>query len=292
MISSAEVFWHLSDYCDQGCEYCPPRYRGGDSPKPTDIYLSIIKKIQDSRYKFANSITWQLSGGEPLSIPSISSILGKIKEHPSFVKIETAGGNSWFDYMSIQEHIDQITFTYHHWQNSSVAEYIIDFCQTNNKVIRIKVPFFPGKVKEQLELISELNSRNIPTRGLPLHKDARSGNSLIDGYTTGEVNLMFGRPEDWVPPPPPPRDPNAPDPNWKNPNIDDGSPKNLGYTCYAGVDYLYISHQGWVNGSDCGGRNEGNVYEPDWMPHEEPFTCPMFFCRSERDKQKIRIIKS
>lgn len=291
MISNAEVFWHLTDYCDQGCEYCPPRYRGGDSPKPTDIYLSIIKKIQDSRYKFAESIIWQLSGGEPLSIPSITSMLQKIKEKPSFVKIETAGGNSWFDYMSIQEYIDQITFTYHHWQNPSVAEYIIDFCKTNNKVIRVKVPFVPGKVKEQLLLIQDLNSRGVPSRGLPLYKDARSGNGFIDGYTEGEINLMFGRPEDWVQPPPPPVDPNAPDPNWKDPNIDDGSAKHLGYTCHAGMDYLYISHKGWVNGSDCGARTGGNVYEPDWMPFDEPFTCPMFFCRSEKDKKRIRIIR-
>jgi hypothetical protein len=110
----------------------------------------------------------------------------------------------------------------------------------------------------------------------------------------GEINLMNGRAEDWTPPPPPPpvpRDPNALDPNWKNPNIDDGSPKNLGYQCYAGVDYLYISHKGWVNGSDCGSRTGGNVYEPDWMPFDDPFTCPMFFCRSEADKRRIRINK-
>lgn len=288
---NSHVFWHLTDYCDQECDYCPSRYSGGDTAQPPDVYLSIIKKIQDSRYKYADKIIWQLSGGEPLSIPSIGQMLAKIKEHPSYVKIETAGGNSWFDYMSIQEYIDQITFTYHHWQNSSVAEYIIDFCQTNNKVIKIKVPFAPGKVREQLSLISDLTNRGISTRGLPMFNDARSSNGLIDGYTNSEINLMFGRPEDWVEPPPPPVDPNAPDPAWKDPNQDDGSSKYLGWQCHAGVDYLYISHKGWASGSDCGARSGGNVYEPDWMPMDQPFACPMFFCRSEKDKQRIRINK-
>lgn len=283
----SHVFWHLSDYCDQGCEYCPPRYRGGEAPKPPDVYLSIIDKIQKSRYQFADKINWQLSGGEPLSIPSLTNILKKIKEKPSFIKIETAGGNSWFDYMSIQEYIDQITFSYHHWQNPSVAEYIIDFCQTNNKIIKIKVPFYPGKVKAQLKLIEELNARGIPSKGIPLTVDARD--QLIEGYTNGEVNLMFGRPEDYVAPPAPPPPPR--DPNWKDPNAEDGSPKNLGYTCYAGVDYLYISHRGFVNGSECGGRNGGNVYDEGWEPYSEPFSCPMFRCRSNRDKQLIRINK-
>lgn len=291
MIPNAEVFWHLSDFCDQGCEYCPPRYRGGNSSRPTDIYLSIIKKIQDSRYKFAENIIWQLSGGEPLSMSSIVPILKKIKERASYIKIETAGGNSWFDYMSIQDYIDQITFTYHHWQNTSVAEYIIDFCQTNNKVIKIKVPFYPGKVRQQLALIKELADRGINVQGKALHKDARGSEGLIQGYTNAEINLMFGRPEDWVEPPPPPVDPNAPDPNWKDPNIDDGSAKYLGYNCYAGVDYLYIGHRGYTSGSDCGSRNGGNVFDPDWQPLDEPFKCPMFFCRSEKDKRRLRINK-
>lgn len=286
-----EVYWHLSDYCNQACEYCPPRYRGGNSLRPTEQYLSVIEKIQNSRYKFASNIVWQLGGGEPLSMPDLPVLLQKIKQRSSTVCIETAGGNSWFDYMSIQEYIDQITFTYHHWQNISVAEYIIDFCQTNNKILNIKVPFYPGKVKDQLALISDLQSRGITVEGHALSLDARPGYELISGYSAGEINLMFGRPEDWVPPPPPPIDPNAPDPNWVDPNLDDGSPKNLGYTCYAGVDYLYISHQGYVSGSDCGGRSGGNVYDADWQPYDAPFSCPMFFCKSDQDKRRIRINK-
>jgi len=291
---NSQVFWHLTDYCDQECTYCPARYRGGSSIKELASYLSVVKKIQDSRYKHAEKIVWQLSGGELITLPNITSILKQIKTRPSFVKIETSGGTSWFDYMSIQDYIDQITLTYHHWQNPSIAEYIIDFCQTNNKIIRVKVPYFPGKVKEQMALIADLNSRKIPTRGMPLYVDARSSNPYIDGYSANEINLMNGREENWVPPPPapvPPRDPSLPDPNWIDPTkpSEEGQKQSVGTGCYAGVDYIYISHKGFATGSDCGGRTLGNVFESDWLPPRESFNCPMFLCHSHSDKKKIRM---
>ena len=173
-----------------------------------------------------------------------------------------------------------------------MVNYIIDFCQTNNKIIKIKVPYYPGKVKEQLTIIEDLRSQGIHTRGHALHVDARPSNNLIDGYSAGEINLMNGMPEDFVPPPPEPVDPNAPDPNWKDPNLPPGpeEKQSLGNECYAGVDYMYISHKGYVNGSDCGGRSGGNVFDSDWQPANTSFACPMFWCHSDNDKKKIRII--
>lgn len=288
----SEVFWHLTDYCDQECSYCPPRYRGGLVTKSTEEYIAVIEKIQRSRYTFADKIRWNLSGGEALALNDIHVILKTMKSKESFVKIETAGGSSWFDYMAIQDYIDQITLTYHHWQNPSVANYIIDFCQSNDKIIKVKVPYYPGKVKEQMILIDELNSRGIYAKGFPLHVDARSGNELIDGYSAGEINLVNDLPEDYVKPPKK-IDPNAPDPNWIDPNI---PPKptekqSLGHECYAGVDYMYISHKGYANGSNCGARTLGNVFDPEWEPVSNSFACPMFWCRSKNDKMKIRINK-
>lgn len=291
----SEIFWHLTDYCDQECSYCPPRYRGGLVTRSTDEYIAVIEKIQNSRYTFADKIKWNLSGGEALALDNIHRILRTMKEKESFVRIETSGGSSWFDYMAIQDYIDQITLTYHHWQNPSVVNYIIDFCQSNDKIIKIKVPYYPSKVKEQMAIIDELNDRGIYTRGLALHVDARHGNKLIDGYSPGELNLMNGLPEDYIPPPPPPPppiDPNAPDPNWKDPNIPPSptEQQSLGRECYAGADYMYISHKGYATGSDCGGRSLGNVFDADWEPVSTSFTCPMFWCHSQNDKKKIRII--
>ena len=291
----SEIFWHVTDYCNQECSYCPPRYRGGLVTRSTEEYIAVIEKIQANKYLFADKIKWSLSGGEALALDDIGRILRTMKSKESFIKIETSGGNSWFDYMAIQEYIDQITLTYHHWQNSSVVNYIIDFCQTNDKIIKIKVPYYPGKVKEQMAIIEDLNNQGIYTGGMALHVDARHGNALINGYSAVEINLMNGLSEDWAPPPAPPPvpiDPNAPDPNWKDPNIPPSptEKQSLGRECYAGMDYMYISHKGYANGSDCGGRALGNVFDAEWQPVSTSFDCPMFWCHSSNDKKKIRII--
>jgi len=287
MISN--VFWHLSDYCKQECSYCPPRYRNNSEDRKVEDYLGVIEKIQASKYTEFDTIRWSLNGGEPFDLEYIDQILKAIKSKPSIVKIATSGGNSWFDYMSLQEYIDQIDVTFHHWQNISVIEYIIDFCQTNDKKIRVKVPYFPGKVREQLAIISEFQQRGIDASGHLLHKDARGGNDPIDGYSQSEFNLINGLPEDWTPPPAPPKDPDAIDPNYVDMTTALEGPQSLGSTCYAGVDFMYISHRGFVNGSDCGGRTFGNVFEEGWTPVTESFKCPMFYCRSDKDKRLIRI---
>ena len=52
---------------------------------------------------------------------------------------------------------------------------------------------------------------------------------------------------------------------------------------------MHIDVKGWARGSDCNGRNLGNVFEPEWLPPDSSFACPMMFCRSNNDKRNIRI---
>jgi hypothetical protein len=118
--------------------------------------------------------------------------------------------------------------------------------------------------------------------------------SLYRDYTKQDINLMYGRPADWEPPPPEPvvivDTPVAtPDPNWVNPTVSNGNPSYTGKMCYAGVDYVHIDHNGWAGGSDCRSRIMGNVFELDWSGPNEPFACPMMYCQSKNDQSRIRM---
>jgi hypothetical protein len=69
----------------------------------------------------------------------------------------------------------------------------------------------------------------------------------------------------------------------------DDSPSYTGKLCYAGIDILNVDHRGFVTASDCGGRSSGNVFEAGWTAPTDPFACPMLWCRSKNDRERIRI---
>lgn len=286
MIEQAEVHWHLTDKCNTGCEYCPSRYRAGINKRTTDEYLSVIEKLQASRYKHANSIKWKIGGGEPLHFTNLNILLRKIKSMPSFVRLDTSGGETWFDLIETKEYVDEYRLTHHDWQNISVVNFIDDFCKETNKKLKVLVPLAPGKIFEKRDLIKEFNSNGISAKEQILYNDAQIGN-IWSGYSVIDVNRILGRPDDWVPPPPVP----PPPPVYLDPRIPpvDNTPSYTGLGCYAGIDHIYISHKGYASGSECGGRDIGNVFDANWIAPGEIFTCNMNYCRSYNDKNRLRV---
>lgn len=286
MIEQAEIHWHLTDKCNTGCEYCPSRYRGGSNKRTTDEYLAVIEKLQTSRYKHAKSIRWKIGGGEPLHFTNLNILLRKIKSMPSIVRLDTSGGETWFDLLETRDYVDQYKLTHHYWQNVSVVHFIADFCKENDKKLQVIVPLSPGKILEQKELIKELNSTGISAIEQILFNDARQG-EIWSGYSNVDINRIFGRPDDWVPPPPVPQPP----PVYEDPRIPpvDNTPSYTGLGCYAGIDHIYISHKGYASGSECGGRDIGNVFDANWIVPSDPFPCNMNYCRSNKDRTRLRV---
>lgn len=286
MIEQAEVHWHLTDKCNIGCEYCPSRYRGGTNKKTTEEYLTVIEKLQTSRYKHAKSIKWKIGGGEPLHFTNLNILLRKIKSMPSVVRLDTSGGETWFDLLETREYVDQYRLTHHDWQNISVVHFIADFCKENKKDLQVVVPLAPGKIFEKRELIEELKSNGISAHEQIIYNDAKPG-SYWDMYSIIDINRILRRADDWTPPPPPP----YVEPRYEDPRIPpiDNTPKYTKLGCYAGIDHLYISHKGYASGSECGGRDIGNVFDDNWQAPSEIFTCNMNYCRSSRDRQRLRV---
>lgn len=284
MISVAEIHWHITDRCNYNCEYCPPKYHAGKNQQPIEKYLSVIQKLQTSRYKHAELIKWKIGGGEPLAVDGISALLKEIRKGPSTIRLDTSGGDTWFNFVEVKDLIDSVRLTHHYWQNLSVMEFIIDTCLENNKKIEILVALAPGRVKDGKALVNSLKERGLNAKGQEL-KDEHG--NLYSGYSRGEMNILMGLPEDWVPPPPK----FNPNPPYVNLSVapEDDSPSYTGKLCYAGIDYIFISGRGYVNASECGGRDIPNVFEDNWQAPDSAFTCPMLWCRSKKDRSRLRV---
>jgi len=289
MIEQAEVHWLLNGVCNLGCEYCPSRFNNIDNGRNIEEYQVVIRKLQASRYKNAKSIKWKLGGGEPLQFPGLDIVLNEIKKMPSFVRLDTSGGETWFDLMSVINKIDHIKLTQHSWQNPSVLDFTVDLCADNNVRLDVVIPLLPGKIDELRAYIEELKAKGISAHEQILTNDARGGNEFWDGYSAKEKLKLAGLPEDWQPVEEP-KDPNAPDPNWVDPRII-RNPEFVytGKQCYAGVDYIFIGAKGFASASSCGGRDIGNVFAADWQAPESSFACPMLQCANERDRKIIRV---
>ena len=275
-----KIIWQISGQCTHECWYCLSKYRNNPYFKTTDEYLNVINLLQN--YGARSSIpklSWKFKGGEPLQFPNFNLLLKEIKSKESHVAVETAGGTSWFDIMEISGNIDELIFTYHYWQNESVLNYIIDSMQEEKKKLKVIVPMLPKKIQECRDLANSIQDRNVNIEEQLLLNDV---GAPIEEYSLRDLNIFYRRPEDWVPPPPE-------NTVWVDPRIDDGSPVYTGQPCWAGVDYLYIDSKGFAKGSECGGREIFNVFEPGWTPPDSPFPCSMLFCRSDNDKKNIRI---
>jgi len=291
MIKQAEVHWNLTDVCNKGCSYCPSKYSGNTLTRGIDEYQAVIRKLQASRYQHAETIKWKLGGGEPLQFPGLDIILADIKKKPSHVRLDTNGGETWFDLMPIINMVDHIKFTQHSWQNPSVLDFVVDLCKDNNVKLDIVIPLMPGKILEDRARIEELTSQGFAVHEQILTREAVGGHDYWSGYSNKDINLINGRPEDWTPPEPVLSEFDQPQPVWIDPRIIQ-NPEFVytGRQCFAGVDYIFISGRGWASASACGGRDLGNVFVADWAVPASSFPCSMFQCSHESDRTRIRVL--
>jgi MoaA/NifB/PqqE/SkfB family radical SAM enzyme len=280
-MKTLEINWKLNNYCEYRCDYCPSRWSGGELIRTTEQYLEVIEKLQITRYHHSDQIKWIIGGGEPLSFPNINQILRKIKEKNSYIKLDTSGGDSWFNLIEIIDYVDYFNITHHYWQNASVLDFIIDNCNENNKKLKITVPLLPGKILESREIVADLVKQNIHAVEQILRK---TNGGFLSTYSSKDKNLIRYLPEDYAEP----VEISIPYVPLNEAPTDD-SPSYTGKTCYAGIDTLQIDHKGFASGSECGSRYIGNVFDPQWEAPNEPFACPMLWCRSENDRNNIRV---
>ena len=281
MAITPRIIWQISGSCTHECWYCPTKYRNNPHYKTIDEYLSVIDSLQNyGNRKNIPKFSWKFKGGEILQFSNLNIVLAKVKEKTSYVTVETSGGNSWFDFLAVSDYIDNVILTHHYWQNVSVLNYILDLCQEKSKKIHIKIPALPGQVREAKAAVKDFIDRGISAEAQLLNE---SSGGPLENYSMADINIFYDRPEDWVPPPTPP------EPVWIDPRIANGDPSYTGKPCWAGVDWLYIDSKGFAKGSECGGRDIGNVFDSNWTPPDSAFSCPMMFCHHQHDRDNIKI---
>lgn len=289
-LSHAEVIWQLNNYCQLQCSYCPASFKNGSLDRSTNQYLTVIEKLQATRYQHHNKIHWRLGGGEPLHYPHLSTLLKKIKSRPAHVTLETSGDDTWFAIMSILNYIDRLLLTYHPWQNSDVFDFIFEQAAEKNIKISITVPLAPGLILESKQKVLEFRNLGYDCQEQIL----RDGDGqLHSDYSQVDVNRIQGRADNWEPAPVV-IDKTQPDPNYVSLAVTNPvDPIYTGKPCYAGVDWIEINARGFVSNSQCGGRTESlNAFDPDWQPPNNYFACTVNQCRSSQDRAKIRIVGS
>jgi organic radical activating enzyme len=294
-----QIIWQISGGCTNECWYCLPKYRNNPDFKTIEEYLAVVDKLQNYGQRASiPEINWKFEGGEPIQFPNFNILLRQVKSKPGKVSIETSAGNSWFDILGVVDYLDAMTLTHHYWQDVTVLDYIIDLSKERNIELDIIVPLLPGKIKENRSLIQKYQGLGVNIREQLLVNEY---GSMTKDYSWRDINLIQGRPEDWEPEPPPPTPAPVPsqvvptppvvkpDPKWVDPRMSNGNPSYTGKPCWAGVDWLYINSKGFAKGSECNGRNLGNVFDAEWTPPDSAFSCPMLFCQHGSDRKNIRI---
>jgi hypothetical protein len=289
-LNYAEVSWNLNAYCKFQCAYCPSEFKNGELDKSLDQYLTVVQKLQDSRYKHHSKIYWKIGGGEPLHFPHLSVLLKKMREQSCIIQLDTSGDDTWFSLYGVLGLLDKVNLTYHSWQNDDIVELILEQCQEKNVSIFINVPLLPGLITESREKVQYFKNLGHVCNEQILYDN---GGELHHGYSTIDANRIFGRPDDWEPEPVV-HDPNMPAPGYVDLSIiNNVDPVYTGMPCYAGVDWIYINSKGFASYSQCGGRNEHfNVFDPAWQAPDNHFTCTVNQCRHDTDRKRIRIVGS
>jgi hypothetical protein len=299
-----KITWHLNDYCKSECSYCPVQLRGGELPPETKDYLRVANSIIDSYRSMGRTLSWNFNGGEPLDMNDIVTLLKLCRTNGEHMELTTNGGKLWMDWWAIEPYVDKLNLTYHYWQNPALIKYIVDTFQKNQKQFHVTVPIRPDYFEEDMSRALEAESTlNINVGKAVLYKNADRAGGMFK-YTNEQLMIMSGikpkppvpKPVIQPPPPPPPllqEKIEFETKTWdqRYTEVYDRNPSYTGQMCNVGVEYLIISHQGWVSGSECNNQPLGNIWHDGWVPPASPQQCTMKACIYPND-QKITKFKS
>lgn len=280
MNNITKIFWDLSNHCKSECSYCPVSLRGGDRPNETNEYVRIIKLLIENYSSMNRSIEWIFNGGEPLDMENIVTLLKLCRENGKSMTLNTNGGKLWVDWWAIEPYVDNLILTYHYWQNPALIDFIISIWKKQNKNLSVGVPirpqFFDYDINRALEI--EIKHKLIVGKNI-LYKFAREDAGMYD-YNDQQLRIISGDEYlveqkieyDTI--------------TWqeKHEELYSTNPVFTGKKCNAGIEYLYISHEGWASGSKCRNHPLGNIWADGWLPPKTSQTCTMQACVDPLDQ--------
>lgn len=278
MNKQVEIYWTITDHCTGGCSYCPSRFWAGTISRHITEYIDVAKKIIAHYGNLNIGQKWFFDGGEPLEFFDFPELLKTCKtDQNSYVHLTTAGGKMWLNWWAVEPHIDFLDLTYHYWQNPNLINFIVQIFQTKKKNFSIKVPIRHDFFEEDFSRATRLEDKyNLFVQKQPLYKWSEP-NAGLYSYTDQQLLILFG--EEWF--------------NKKTPQLSfaelnqiavDSNPSYTGKLCNGGIETLYLSPDGWIQGSQCSSHKYGNIFQGCELP-TKPSVCTMQACTNNRDQQ-------
>lgn len=280
---TTDIYWILNDYCKSECSYCPQSISGGGMPPETVEYIRIANLLINSYAKIGRKINWTITGGEPLDMFDIVTLLKLCRTQGNSVTLNTNGGRLWIDWWAIEPYVDRLDLTFHYWQTPHLIKFITDTFKNKNKEINVTSPIRPDHYEADMERVSLVEATiGIKITRTYLYKDAQHAggkfNYSFDQLTginnaNGVIPIVqiTSSEESW---------------NDRYQAVYSSNPSYSGQMCNAGIEYLFIGGQGWASGSHCGNESYGNIWHTDWAPPMQPQKCGMLACIHSAD-QKI-----
>jgi hypothetical protein len=282
--SRTKVFWQLTNYCTAGCSYCPSKFWNGEKCKELTDYLSATETIINNYKSMGRDIDWVFTGGELLEVFDFPAVLKKCKEAGGNIEIETNGGKLWLDWWAIEPHIDSLHLTYHYWQNPNLIKFIIQAFQGKNKPFKVSIPLRPDYFDEDIargKLLEDEFGIQINYHALFFEADPNIGRF---NYSESQLAFLFGK--EWVEANLRPA-PEKPIPVTFAERIEykiNKSPVFTGKLCNVGIEYIRISPEGWISGSNCNNSHFGNLWDGSLQLPSGPAICKMQACVDFSDR--------
>jgi len=285
------ITWHLNDYCESECSYCPTHLRGGAEPPETADYLRIANLLIDTYRNQNRTIDWIFNGGEPLDMKDIVTLLKLCRQNGNSMTLHTNGGKLWMDWWAIEPYVDDLHLTYHYWQNPSLISYIIDAFTAKSKSYKVFVPVRPDHFDEDIERALKIEQEH----GIVVGKSVLYNHASRDGgmfnYTKEQLAIMSGVKiikKETVQTAPLVVEKQKHETVTYVQRLKETIASNPSYTgklCNVGIEFLNISHTGWAMGSDCNNQPLGNIWHEGWRPPMQPQICTMQACMSPSDQR-------
>ncbi len=288
------IFWHLTDFCNWECSYCPDQLHSGNYamgrragyPTNEEIDRFIDHVIENLQGK---PLWLNLSGGEPTVHPMFSSIIQRLKPY-GIIGVNSNGSRPLKWWKSLPELPSGFTFSLH-------PEYVDKMPQLNELY-----NYLADKgVDLQFNLMCDPNHWDTVTRMydmidqrfnnyiicLPVHDKRPEQNRHMTNYSTEQRDwirqhqLLFFKNNSIF------------TPYTSTMTFDDGKVTLLktfsepklkllglnqfnGWSCNAGVDSIDVNYDGQVWSSICKHKNLGRL--DNFKLLDEPGTCPFEIC--------------
>ena len=296
---SFNVFWHLTDFCNYNCHYCPAWLKAGDFHQgrkagfPTNEEIRTFMDNLENQYLNGRKLNLMMSGGEPTIHPMFPEIVKRLKKHGVII-VTTNGSRTLNWWKGLEEVPTGINMSLHHeTTNIDKVNLLLDYLVHERDVqVRFNLVCDPNHWEATMALFNGLRPeyQNF-VLAWPLHDPKPVPDRDIYTYTEEQQLWMKAR-------------------NRKLANyrvaygskftdeqtfvkFSDGSRRMMseisettfkleklnyfnGWECYAGMNSIDISFSGDVLSSICKSVKLGRIDDFKLLP--APQICPKEIC--------------